>query len=226
MRTAMILAAGRGERLRPLTDTCPKPMVKLGGKPLLEYHVLKLVEAGFERVVINHAWLGEQIESYFGDGRHFGIEICYSPEQMALETGGGINQALPLLGKDPFFVVNGDIYAEYPFDHLPTLADQDIGHLLLVHNPSYHEQGDFSLDGDRIMPRYELAYTFSGMAIYRPSMFQDAPSGAFPLPQLWRPWIEKCQLSGSVVTDFWSDIGTIERLEQAQQYLNSLRKSS
>ena len=226
MRRAMILAAGRGERLRPLTDSCPKPMVKLGGKPLLEYHVLKLAEAGFERVVINHAWLGEQIESYFGDGQHFGIEICYSPEQMALETGGGIKQALPLLGTDEFFVVNGDIYAEYSFDDLPTLSEQDIGHLLLVNNPSYHEQGDFSLDGDRIMTRNEFAYTFSGMAIYRPTMFQDAPSGAFPLPQLWRPWIDKCQLSGSVINDFWSDIGTMDRLEQARQYLKSIHKQS
>lgn len=219
MHSAMILAAGRGERLRPITDGCPKPMVRVLDKPLMQFHLEKLIQAGFKRVVINYAWLGEQIESYFGDGQSFGVEIVYSPEAMALETGGGIAKALPLLGDEPFFVVNGDIYCEMPFERLPQLQEIDVGHLFLVPNPEHHPEGDYSLDGDRIMNKQEQSFTFSGMGIYHPKMFQDAPSGAFPIPQIWRGWIEHQQISGEVIEDYWLDIGTIDRLEELKSRL-------
>lgn len=215
----MILAAGRGERLRPLTDSCPKPMVSVQGKPLMQYHVEKLAKAGFERIVVNHAWKGEQIEQHFGDGKSFDIEIVYSAETMALETGGGITKALPLLGNEPFFVVNGDIYCDFDFASLPTLASKDIGHLFFVENPDFNEKGDFSLDGDRVIPRLTTTYTFSGLGVYRPDMFYEAPEGAFPLPQLWRKWMDSCQISGSLLEGYWNDVGTVERLELLEKKL-------
>jgi MurNAc alpha-1-phosphate uridylyltransferase len=217
----MILAAGRGERLRPLTDLCPKPMVEVLGKPLIQYHLEKLSKAGIRKVIINQAWLGEMIESYFGDGSSFELTIHYSKEDMALETGGGIVKALPLLGEEPFLVINGDVYCDIDFGNLPRLKDQDVGHLFLVKNPDFHANGDFSLDGDRVMKKKDLTYTFCGIGIYHPKMFQDAPAGAFPLPQLWRRWIDNQQISGELIQDFWADIGTVERLEELR---NTLKK--
>src|SRR3990167_519757 len=185
---AMILAAGRGERMRPLTDRIPKPLLQAGGKPLIVWHIERLVRAGITDLVINHAHLGAQIETALGDGSHFGARIQYSPEARALETAGGIANALPLLGEDPFAVINSDIWCDYDFAHLSTRAaalqiSGDMAHLVLVDNPPHHRNGDFALSGSRIHPlptsHFPLTalLTFSGIGLYRPSLFSHIPRG-------------------------------------------------
>jgi MurNAc alpha-1-phosphate uridylyltransferase len=210
---AMILAAGRGERLRPITDNIPKPLVKVRGKALIQYHVENLVAAGFTDLVINHAWHGEQIEKALGDGGQFGATIQYSAEGKALETGGGIFRALPLLGSDPFLVVNGDVFTSYPFAELVNQPSK-LAHLVLVPNPPQHPKGDFALQGDAVVREGNPTYTFSGIGVYSPTMFRDCQPGAFPLAPLLYDAIKRHELTGEVFAGLWEDVGTIERLER------------
>jgi len=210
-RTAMILAAGRGERMRPLTDTTPKPLLRVHGQPLIERHVKRLVHAGMERIVINLAWLGGQIRDYLGDGARFGAAIIYSDEtSRALETGGGIFRALPHLSPGPFTVVNGDIYTDFPLDILRLAADRDV-HLVLVPTPSYLK-GDFGLEGGEALADAAERYTFSGIAVYRPAFFAGCVDGVFPLKPLLVRSMEAGRCSAQLYTGLWEDVGTPERL--------------
>jgi MurNAc alpha-1-phosphate uridylyltransferase len=212
-RAAMILAAGRGERLRPLTDTVPKPLLRVRGQPLIERHVIGLARAGVERIVINLAWLGSLISEYLGDGARYGVAIAYSEEQPhALETAGGIFRALPQLGPGPFAVVNGDIYTNFPFETLRLAGDQD-AHLVLVPNPAQHPRGDFGLEQGLALPSAETQHTFSGIAMYRSAFFSGCTDGVFPLkPLLLRSMAAK-RCSAELYTGLWEDVGTPERLQ-------------
>jgi len=214
----MILAAGRGERMRPLTDRLPKPLLEVGGKPLIEYHLEALARAGFEKVVINHAHLGETIERALGDGSRWGVSIRYSPEpEGALETGGGIFNAFDLLTEDPFLVVNGDIWTDYNFSRMGCRRGM-LAHLLLVDNPGHHRQGDFGLRDGLVMDGGENRLTFSGIGIYRRELFAAVRAGPFPLAPLLRRAMRKGRVSGDYLTGQWVDVGTPERLE----YLDAL----
>jgi len=212
VRVAMILAAGRGERLRPMTDTTPKPMLPVRGQPLIERLVMALARAGMERIVINLAWLGARISEYLGDGARYGVSIVYSEERpRALETAGGIFRALPLLAPGPFAVVNGDVYTDFPFESLQIAAAQD-AHLVLVPNPTQHPQGDFGLDEGLALAAAANKYTFSGIAAYRSTFFAGCSDGVFPLkPLLLRSMAAK-RCSAELYTGVWQDIGTPERL--------------
>jgi len=208
----MILAAGRGERLRPLTDSTPKPLLAARGRPLIEHHVLALVQAGMRRIVINLAWLGTRISDFLGDGARYGASISYSDEQPhALETGGGIFRALPQLGPSPFAVVNGDVYTDFPFDSLRLGADRD-AHLVLVPNPPAHPRGDFGLQDGLAVGQAALQYTFSGIAVYRSRFFDGCSDGTFPLKPLLLRSMAASRCSAELYTGVWEDVGTPERL--------------
>ncbi|MDH2915671.1 MAG: nucleotidyltransferase family protein [Gallionella sp.] len=223
---AMILAAGRGERMRPLTDLTPKPLLQAGGKPLIVWHIERLVRAGVTDLVINHAHLGIQIEKTLGDGSQFGATIRYSDEGTALETAGGIAFALHLLGDETFAVVNGDVYCDYDFAHLPALAmqmerNQDNIHLVLVDNPLHHSAGDFGLQELRVT---DIApkLTFSGIGLYRPSVFTHIPRGSkAPLAPLLREQIAAGKVSGEHHRGVWVDVGTPQRLDELDQQLRA-----
>lgn len=209
---AMILAAGRGERLRPLTDTTPKPLLRVHEQPLIERHVVGLARSGIRRIVINLAWLGAQIREYLGDGARYGISIVYSEEQpRALETAGGIFRALPHLAPGPFAVVNGDVYTNFPFETLAIASGRD-AHLVLVPNPPQHPQGDFGLERGLAVAAAESRYTFSGIAVYRPEFFAGCTDGEFPL----KPLLLRCMAAGrctaEVYSGRWEDVGTPQRL--------------
>ena len=207
----MILAAGRGERMRPLTDTTPKPLLRVRGQPLIERHVERLVQAGIERIVINLAWLGRQIRDYLGDGARFGAMITYSEEAPhALDTGGGIFRALPHLSPGPFAVVNGDIYTDFPFQTLAIAAQYD-SHLVLVPNPSYLK-GDFGLEGDKALAGAAELFTFGCIAVYRTSFFADCHDGVFPMMPLWQRSMAAGRSSAQLYSGLWEDVGTPERL--------------
>jgi MurNAc alpha-1-phosphate uridylyltransferase len=211
---AMLLAAGRGERMRPLTDDTPKPLLRIGGQMLIAHHIHALARAGFTQLVINHAWLGAQLERALGDGTAYGVHIEYSPEgETALETGGGIYRALPLLGSEPFLVVNADIWTDYDFANLPAAPD-GLAHLVMVDNPPHHEQGDFSLVAGRLAQQGPLMLTFSGIGVYRPELFAGCRPGAFPLAPLLRAAMDREQVSGEYYPGRWTDIGTPERLAE------------
>jgi MurNAc alpha-1-phosphate uridylyltransferase len=209
----MILAAGRGERMRPLTDTQPKPLLRIRGKPLIERHIERLAQAGIERIVINLAWLGWMIRDYLGDGSRHGVSIRYSEESPhPLETAGGIFRALPLLGPDPFLVVNGDIFTDYGFERVSLDEERD-AHLVLVPNPPQHPRGDFGLEGDAAVPAAEQQYTFAGIAAYRNEFFAGCEDGVFPLkPLLVRSMAAK-RCGAELYTGLWEDVGTPQRLE-------------
>jgi len=211
IRAAMILAAGRGERMRPLTDHRPKPLLEAGGRPLIDHHLTALAVAGIREVVINHAHLGAQIEAALGDGAAYGLRIRYSPEETALETGGGIFQALPLLGPGPFLVVNGDVWTDLDLGHL-RLAAQDLAHLVLVPNPSHHPAGDFVLADGRVVAEGPARLTFSGIGVYRAALFDGCVPGRFPLAPLLRAAIAAGRVSGEMHAGRWTDVGTPERL--------------
>jgi len=207
----MILAAGRGERMRPLTDTTPKPLLAVHGEPLIERHVQTLVRAGIERIVINLAWLGAQIRERLGDGSRYGASIVYSDETpRALETAGGIFRALPHLSPGPFAVVNGDIYTDFPLDSLRLSADRD-AHLVLVPTPAYLK-GDFGLERGEALADAAERYTFSGIAVYRPALFAGCVDGVFPLKPLLVRSMEAGRCSAQLYTGLWEDVGTPERL--------------
>jgi MurNAc alpha-1-phosphate uridylyltransferase len=208
----MILAAGRGERMRPLTDTVPKPLLRVHGTPLIERHVERLARAGIERIVVNLAWLGSLIREHLGDGSRHGVSITYSEESpRALETAGGIFRALPLLGADPFLVVNGDIFTEYAFEHLALAGERD-AHLVLVPNPPQHPRGDFGLNGDVAAAVAERQYTFAGIAAYRNEFFAGCEDGVFPLKPLLLRSMAGQRCGAELYTGVWEDVGTPERL--------------
>ena len=226
---AMILAAGRGERMRPLTDHTPKPLLPVGGKPLIVWHIERLVQAGITELVINHAHLGAQIEQTLGDGRAFGAQIRYSPENPALETAGGIANARPLLGEDCFAVVNGDVYCDFDFRQLTAQAAAlrtrgDLAWLALVDNPEHHPQGDFYLAGDRIETARENTpkLTFSGIGLYAPSLFDGIPLHTpAPLAPLLRTAIAQGRVGGLHHRGLWVDVGTPQRLEWLDKSLRA-----
>jgi len=207
----MILAAGRGERMRPLTDTTPKPLLPLAGRPLIEYHLRALAAAGVREVVVNHAHLGHRLEDALGDGSRWGLAIAWSPEGEALETGGGIHRALPLLGEAPFIVVNGDIWTDYDFSGLPA-EPAGLAHLVLVDNPAHHPAGDFVLDRGRVREGDGPRLTFSGIGVYRPALFAGCAHGRFPLGPLLRTAMARDEVSGEHHRGRWVDVGTPERL--------------
>ena len=220
---AMILAAGRGDRMRPLTDATPKPLLRIGGQMLLERQVHALAKAGIRQLVINHAHLGEQIVKALGDGSAYGVEIAYSPEpETALETGGGIFNALPLLGTEPFLVVNADIWTDYPFAGLPAGID-GLAHLAMVANPAHHPGGDFSLSGGQLAQRGPAMLTFGGIGVYRPELFAGCTPGAFPLAPLLRTAMDAGQVSGEQYTGRWFDVGTPERLDAINRVVINLQ---
>ncbi|WP_369958636.1 N-acetylmuramate alpha-1-phosphate uridylyltransferase MurU [Pseudomonas benzenivorans] len=221
---AMILAAGKGERLRPLTLHTPKPLVRVAGVPLIEYHLRALATAGFTEVVINHAWLGRQIEDHLGDGERFGLDLRYSAEGEPLETGGGILQALPLLGDAPFLVVNGDIFTDYPFAELRRPLT-GLAHLVLVDNPAHHPVGDFCLEGDRVRDAREgqSSLTYSGIALLSPGLFAGCRPGAFKLAPLLRNAMAAGRVSGESYSGRWVDVGSHERLAEVEQLVAQSR---
>jgi len=215
---AMILAAGRGERMRPLTDHTPKPLLEVAGRRLIEYHIDNLVAAGITELVINHAHLGEQIETVLGDGSAYGATIQYSVESTALETAGGIFNALPLLGDAPFVVVNADVWTDYRFQQLP-LAIEGLAHLVLVDNPKHNPQGDFALFGAQVKSDGESRFTFSGISILSPKLFSGCQPGTFPLAPLLRRAMQLGKVTGEHYRGEWCDVGTPERLQQLDQKL-------
>ena len=212
---AMILAAGRGERMRPLTDTTPKPLLQAGEHRLIEHHLYRLAAAGFHDVVINVAWLGQQIIDTLGDGQHYGLSLAYSDEgDHALETGGGIFKALPFLGDEPFVVINGDIYTDSPFERFLQHQLSGLAHLVLVDNPDHNPDGDFFIADGRVSETGSRAYTFSGMGIYQAALFEQPPGGAFPLAPLIRQHARQGEVSAELYQGLWQDIGTVERLDR------------
>jgi len=214
---AMILAAGRGERMRPLTDFTPKALLKAGRHSLIEYHINALVRAGITDIVINHAHLGEQIEAALGDGEKYKARISYSPEgEKGLETGGGIYKALPLLGADPFIVVNADIWTDYPFKQLPQSLF-GLVHLVLVNNPSFNQKGDFALQDSHVVNEGKPSLTYSGIGVYSPALFKECTPGPFPLAPLLRKAADAGQVHGEHYHGIWYDIGTPERLRILEQ---------
>lgn len=217
---AMILAAGKGERMRPLTLHTPKPLVPAAGKPLIEYHLEALARAGITEVVINHAWLGQQIEDHLGDGSRFGLKIRYSPEGEPLETGGGIFKALPLLGDEPFLLVNGDIWTDYDFAGLRRPL-QGLAHLVLVDNPGHHGRGDFHLSHGQVADGDDApgTLTFSGVSVLDPALFAGCQPGAFKLAPLLRRAMAAGQVSGEHFTGCWVDVGTLERLADVERLI-------
>jgi MurNAc alpha-1-phosphate uridylyltransferase len=209
----MILAAGRGERMRPLTDHTPKPLLPVAGRPLIVWHIERLAAAGITELVINHAHLGPQIEQVLGDGARWGVRIRYSPEGegRALETGGGIYRALPLLGERPFLVINGDVWTDIDLGRLALPAGA-LAHLVLVDNPAHHPAGDFRLAAGRLRPDGAPRLTFSGVGVYAPALFDDCAPGAFPLAPLLREAIARDRVTGEHHRGRWIDVGTPERL--------------
>ncbi len=216
-RKAMVLAAGRGKRMRPLTDSLPKPLVEVGGKPLIAYHLEGLSRAGITDVVINHAHLGEQIESALGDGSDFGVTIQYSPEpEGGLETAGGIFKALAMLGEKPFVVVNADVWTNYDYARLLDYdLSTNLAHLVMVNNPSQHPHGDFYLsNGGRLAlepPGQPL--TYAGVGLFCASFFDNFNGGRHPLLPLFQATMQQQQLSGEYFDGDWDDVGTLDRLE-------------
>jgi MurNAc alpha-1-phosphate uridylyltransferase len=228
---AMILAAGRGNRMRPLTDRIPKPLLAAGGRTLIEHQILKLAAAGFTELVINHAHLGDQIEAHLGDGAAHGVRIRYSDEgreighRGALETGGGIFKALPLLtdGTEPFLATNGDIWCDFDYGRLTgphALRAGDLATVVLVDNPGHNNQGDFALSEGRVTRDVGLKLTFSGIGIYRPALFEGCAPGAFPLAPLLRKAMDQDRVGGLHHTGRWLDVGTPERLAALDRLLS------
>ena len=216
---AMLLAAGRGERMRPLTDHTPKPLLAVGGRPLIAWHLAALERAGVREVIINLSWLGAQIRAALGDGHEFGVQIRYSEEgSPPLETGGGIFQALPLLGPAPFLVVNGDTFTDIDVSALRLAAGAD-ARLVLVPNPPQHPQGDFGLDGELITDREPRPFTYSGIGIFSPALFAGCTAGRFALLPLLKRAIAAGRLQGQRHDGLWHDIGTPARLAALNQEL-------
>ena len=215
---AMILAAGRGERLRPLTNTTPKPLLEVEGKPLVVHHLERLRDAGFTHILINTSWLAEKIQDHLGDGSRYGVQIQYSYEgPEPLETGGGIFKALPILGREPFLVVNGDVLTDFPFETLKhRLKQDDLAHLVMVVNPKHHSDGDFHLTTTgHLRPEGEPKLTYSGIGVYKADFFKDCRAGKFPLLPLMQSAMAVEALSGEFYAGRWMDAGTAEHLKKS-----------
>ena len=209
---AMILAAGRGERMRPLTDAMPKPLLKVGGRPLIDYHLAALANAGIRHVVVNVAWQKARLREHLGDGSEFGLNCDISDEgDAALETGGGVFRALPKLGARPFWLINGDVYAQYELTR-QSLAGDRLAHLLMVPNPAHNAGGDFSLTDGEIANQGARMLTYSGLAILHPDLFDGCADGVFPLAPLLRRAADEGRVSGELMDGYWCDVGTPERL--------------
>jgi len=215
---AMILAAGRGERMRPLTDSLPKPLLHVKGKALIEWHIEKLAKNGFKEIIINIAHLGYKIPEYLQDGSKWGVKISYSDEQMsgALESAGGIKKALPLLGDEPFLVLNGDIFCDYEFNPDFELQGK-LAHLILVPNPPHNPKGDFGLKNEDVTNKDDNMYTFSGIGYYHPDFFKDVSLQKSPLTPILRNFIDKNLVNGEVFNKTWHDIGTPKRLQEINE---------
>jgi MurNAc alpha-1-phosphate uridylyltransferase len=211
----MILAAGRGKRMRPLTDTLPKPLLEVNSKPLIVWHIENLLACGFKDIVINIAYLGYKIKDFLGDGSKYGVNISYSDEQIsgALESAGGIKKALPLLGDETFLVVNGDIFCDYKFDNEFDLEDK-LAHLILVKNPQHNMDGDFGLEDSLALNNSDKKYTFSGIGYYNPKLFKDIKLKSTPLAPLLKEAIDKKKISASLHHGMWHDVGTPQRLKE------------
>lgn len=218
---AMILAAGRGERMRPLTDTIPKPLLLAAGKPIIHYTIEQLVAAGFNEIVINIAHLGQQIKQSLGSGEQFGASIIYSDEgETSLETAGGIINALSLLGNEPFLVVNGDIANNYTFSQLKNIKI-GLAHLVLIPNPDHHPEGDFHLSDDglaSVKNKGQPSLTYSGIGLYNPELFDNTPPGKTKLAPLLRQAMSQNEVTGEEFNGFWMDIGTPQRLTDLDHY--------
>lgn len=215
----MILAAGRGERMRPLTDHTPKPLLEAGGRSLLEHHIHRLKAAGYVDLVINTHHLAPQIHAAIGDGAAYGVRVRYSDEHPeVLETGGGIRQALPLLGDEPFLVINGDVWCEHPLTP-PDLPEPILAHLVLIPNPEHHPQGDFALVGQRVTNDAQPRLTFSGIGWYRPTLFAHLAPGRFPLAPLLRAACDRGAVTGELFSGYWLDVGTPQRLTTLRERL-------
>ncbi|MDG2090582.1 MAG: nucleotidyltransferase family protein [Gammaproteobacteria bacterium] len=217
----MILAAGKGQRMRPLTEKVPKPLLPVGGKPLIEYLIESLNQAGFTELVINHAWLGEQVVAALGDGSRFGSNIVYSAEGEPLNTAGGIINALPLLGNEPFILVNGDLWTDYSFSALNTYSDMEqLAHLVMVDNPPQHPKGDYVLGGNGNLTLIdplkvaEKILTYSGLAVLNPLLFENLAVEKLPLATLYESAIKQGKVSAEYYQGEWSDIGTVDRLNE------------
>lgn len=210
---AMILAAGRGERMRPLTDTTPKPLLEVRGKPLIQWHIERLRDAGFNELLVNVSWLKEKLIEFLGDGSRFGVDIVISEESpVPLETAGGIIRALPQLG-DRFVAVNGDVFTDFDFRALREFPmHEDLAHLMLVPNPEHHSRGDFGLEQDRVIENATEFFTFSGVGIYRRELFENTGPGVRKLAPLLREAMRADKVSGALHEGEWSDVGTAERL--------------
>jgi len=213
----MILAAGRGERLRPLTDQCPKPLIEVQGKPLIVHHIERLKAIGSVEIIINTAYLADKIHGYLGDGAQFGVNIQYSDEPPgALDSGGGVRQALTLLGDEPFRFINADIFTDYPFEKL-NISSMMLAHLVLVPNPKYRQSGDFCLKDGLVTGRGEHSHTFSGIGVYNPRLLQNKPTGRYSIVPILEQAMQNRQVSGELYSGLWADIGTPERLRQISQ---------
>jgi MurNAc alpha-1-phosphate uridylyltransferase len=222
---AMILAAGYGRRMAPVTDHTPKPLLEVGGQTLIERHILRLKDAGFADFVINLAHLGEQIRERLGGGERLGVSIVYSAEgAVPLETGGGIRLALPLLGEAPFAVINGDVWTDYDFLRLPK-NPAATAHLVLVDNPTHNPDGDFGLAGTRLSDTVSAKLTFAGIGVYRPELFAHQGAGPFPLSAVLRPAISRGEVTGERHAGAWFDVGTAVRLEVLRQYIALQQKA-
>jgi len=227
---AMILAAGYGKRLQPLTAKTPKPMLLVAGKPLLQHHIERLAAVGISELVINTSWLAEQIEDYFGDGKDYGVKISWSRESEPLETGGGITKALPFLGEQPFLLINGDIWTDFPLLSAVDcqLSLDQSAWLLLVENPDHNIKGDFGLADGLVSYRPKLTFTFSGVSVIRPQLIyryakKIVGQECFPLRDVLRPAIEQQQIAGSVYRGQWCDVGTLARYRQLNGRLAILK---
>ncbi|WP_233078780.1 N-acetylmuramate alpha-1-phosphate uridylyltransferase MurU [Rheinheimera soli] len=221
---AMILAAGRGERMRPLTDLLPKPLLAVAGKALIHYHLEALRDAAVQDIVINHAWLGHLLPQHLGTGQQFGVKIRYSDEGAeGLETAGGIKKALPLLGDAPFMVINGDVFSDYPYQQLmDKLAPDSLAHLVLVPNPLQHPNGDFGISATGLaLAEAEQCFTFSGIAVYRPEFFSAVPEGKQKLAPYLRRAMAQHQVTAELYQGVWHDIGTVQRLNELSAQLES-----
>lgn len=223
--SAMILAAGRGERMRPVTDRLPKPLVRVGDKPLIQYHVERLATAGIANIVINLAWLGAQIRDLLGDGARFGVHIQYSDEgDAALETGGGIHRALPLLGPRPFWVISADIWTTFVFTNTAArLADMDLAHLVLVPNPDFHPHGDFHLRSGRVTEVVGERLTYANIALFRPELFAACGPGRYSFVPLLRTAIAQGRVSGESFAGRWHNVGTVAQLQELNDELAVVR---
>lgn len=226
---AMILAAGYGKRLQPLTNKTPKPLLPVAGKPLLQHHIEHLASIGITDIVINTSWLAEQIEDYFGNGSNYSVNITWSREFKPLETGGGINKALPFLGEAPFLLINGDIWTDFPFSSIEnlTLSEHQAAWLLLVENPEHNLEGDFGLEDNMVSYKSESRFTFSGISLLRPELIKDyaiknSSKSSFPLRDVLSLAIQQSKVVGSFYPGQWCDVGTPERYKILNNFLNSL----